>query len=396
MEHRLIDWAAHGLLHAGVPGIVAWTLVLTHLTIVSVTVFLHRAQAHRALELHPAVMHVFRFWLWLSTGMVTREWVAIHRKHHARCETVEDPHSPVTRGLREVLLRGSELYRAEAANAETVARYGHGTPDDWLERHIYSRMAWQGVGLMLIIDLLLFGVIGATVWAVQMLWIPVWAAGVVNGLGHAVGYRNYASRDSSHNLSPVGLLIGGEELHNNHHTYPTSARLSLKPWEFDIGWFYIRLLERAGLATRVRRPPQPRLGDLRAHVDLAQLQRVIANRYDVMARYARALRRALRAELRDHQGPAVERAVLRAARRLVGQDRASLDAGARATIEAAASTSPRLAQLLGMRDELQRVWEQSSASAEQLCQQLQDWCARAERSGIDALQDLSLRLRSYA
>lgn len=396
MFDSILGFFGTGLADATWGEMLAYTLITTHITIASVTIFLHRAQAHRALDLHPAVAHFFRLWLWLTTGMVTKEWVAIHRKHHAKCETVDDPHSPITRGIKTVLSRGSELYRAEARNQETIAKYGHGTPDDWVERRVYSAYVWQGVGLTLIVDVLLFGALGLAIWAVQMLWIPITAAGIINGIGHYWGYRNFEAPDRSTNILPIGLLIGGEELHNNHHTYASSARLSNKWWEFDIGWFYIRLLERAGLATRVRRPPQPRLGDLRAHVDLAQLQRVIANRYDVMARYARALRRALRAELRDHQGPAVERAVLRAARRLVGQDRASLDAGARATIEAAASTSPRLAQLLGMRDELQRVWEQSSASAEQLCQQLQDWCARAERSGIDALQDLSLRLRSYA
>lgn len=396
MLDHFLDWAAHGLSHAGPWALVIYTLVVTHLTIVSVTVFLHRSQAHRALDLHPAVMHCFRFWLWLTTGMVTREWVAIHRKHHARCETAEDPHSPVTRGLRTVLLRGSELYRAEAANAETVRRYGHGTPDDWLERHVYSRMAWQGVGLMLVLDALLFGAAGLAVWAVQMLWIPFWAAGVVNGLGHWWGYRNYGSRDRSHNLLPWGLVIGGEELHNNHHTYPTSARLALKRWEFDLGWAYIVAMERVGLASRVRRPPRIRLGALRPQVDLSLLQTVIANRYDLMARYARALRRALHAELRHREGRDGEWAVLRAARHLVGSERDSLDAASREAVDAAARASAQLAQLLHMREELQRVWEQSSASAEQLCQQLQDWCHRAERSGIAALQDLSLRLRSYA
>lgn len=394
MLNVFLNWAAHGMLHAGAWTIVAYTLALTHLTIISVTVFLHRSQAHRAVELHPAVMHVFRFWLWLTTGMITREWVAIHRKHHARCETEDDPHSPVTKGLRTVLLRGSELYRAEACNAETLARYGHGTPDDWIEHHVYGRFTWQGVGLMLLINLALFGAIGATVWAVQMLWIPIWAAGVVNGIGHAMGYRNYASRDTSHNVSPWGLLIGGEELHNNHHTYPTSPKLSLKWWEFDVGWVYIRVLAACGLAVPRKLPPRARVGAPRAQIDLALLHTVIANRYDLMARYARELRRALQAEARG--ADAARSRQLRAARALIGRDSATLDARAQAVLDAAADGSPLLHHLLHMRDELQKVWLQSSASAEQLAQQLQDWCQRAEASGIAALRALSLQVRSYA
>ncbi len=392
MIETILNAAAHGLLRANAWEILAYAALTTHLTIVSVTVFLHRAQAHRALELHPAVAHVFRFWLWLSTGMVTREWVAIHRKHHARCETEDDPHSPVSRGLRTVLLRGSELYRAESRNAQTLAQFGQGTPDDWIERRLYSRFTWQGVGALLVADVLMFGAIGATVWAVQMLWIPVWAAGVVNGLGHALGYRNYASRDRSHNLLPWGVLIGGEELHNNHHTYPTSAKLSLKWWEFDIGWMYISVLRALGLARPRKLPPKARIGALRGQVDLALLHTVIANRYDLMARYAHALRGALRQELRAGGS----RTLLRAARRVIGRDRDTLDANATALLDEVARRHPLLGQLLRMREELKAVWEHSSASAEQLRVQLQDWCQRAEHSGIAALRELSLRLRSYA
>ena len=400
MFEVLQEWAAHGLWHAGAWTIVLYTLLACHLTIIAVTVFLHRSQAHRALDLHPALMHLFRMWLWLSTGMSTRQWVAVHRKHHARCETAEDPHSPVVLGLRSVLLRGAELYRAEAANEQTLQRYGHGTPDDWLERRVYARLTWHGVGLMLIVDLLLFGAIGATVWAVQMLWIPIWAAGVVNGLGHWWGYRNFASRDASHNVAPWGLIIGGEELHNNHHTFPTSAKLSVKWWEFDIGWGYIRLFSLLGLARVRKLPPKARLGEARAQVDPALLQSVIANRYDLMARYARELRRMLREELRRVRaagGASRSRVLeLRAARRLVSHEPDMLDAPSLAAIHAAAQGSPALQTLLRMREELSQVWQHSSASAEQLRQRLQDWCLRAEQSGIAALQALSLRVRSYA
>lgn len=393
----LLNGAAHGLLRASWWQIVVYALVTTHLTIASVTIFLHRAQAHRALDLHPIASHFFRFWLWLTTGMVTKEWVATHRKHHARCETADDPHSPVTRGIDTVLLRGAELYRAEAKNAQTLAKFGHGTPDDWLERKVYSRYVWQGVGALLVLDVLLFGAIGATVWAVQMVWIPFWAAGVINGLGHWWGYRNFSARDRSHNIAPWGVLIGGEELHNNHHTYPTSAKLSVKWWEFDIGWAYIRALSWLGLARPRKLPPRFRLGALRAEVDQLTLQAVIANRYELMARYAKGVRATLRAEIARAaaQGALGKQAVLRAARRWIGVERDTLCERSRALVDAAASASPALGKLLHMREELKAVWEQTHLSAEQLRQQLQDWCLRAEQSGVAALRDISLRLRRY-
>ncbi|MGC9161992.1 MAG: DesA family fatty acid desaturase [Thiomonas sp.] len=397
MFDAFLTWAGHGLVWASWWQIVLFALITTHITIASVTIFLHRAQAHRALELHPIASHFFRFWLWLTTGMVTKEWVAIHRKHHAKCETAEDPHSPVTRGIDTVLLRGAELYRAESRNAQTISKFGQGTPDDWLERHVYSRFTWQGVGALLILDVLLFGAIGATVWAVQMLWIPVWAAGVVNGLGHWWGYRNFASRDSSHNISPWGLLIGGEELHNNHHTYPTSAKLSVKWWEFDIGWAYIRALSWVGLAKPRKLPPQFRLGELRAEVDELTLQAVIANRYELMARYARGIKATLKAELARaaEQGGSANPNVLRAAQRWIGIERDILCERSRALVDAAASASPNLGKLLHMREELKAVWEQTNLNAEQLRQKLQDWCRAAEESGVAALRDISLRLRRY-
>ncbi|MDY0329606.1 MAG: fatty acid desaturase [Thiomonas sp.] len=393
-----LTWAAQGFLRASWWQIVLFALITTHITIASVTIFLHRAQAHRALELHPAASHFFRFWLWFSTGMVTKEWVAIHRKHHARCETVDDPHSPVTRGIDTVLLRGAELYRTESKNAETLSKFGRGTPDDWLERNVYSRFAWQGVGLLLILDVLMFGAIGATVWAVQMLWIPIWAAGVINGLGHWWGYRNFSVRDRSHNILPWGLLIGGEELHNNHHTYPTSAKLSVKWWEFDIGWAYIRALSLVGLAKPRKLPPQFRLGEVRAEVDQFTLQAVIANRYEVMARYATGLKSTLKVELARaaEQGTASNLPALRAARRWIAVEREILCERTRALVDAAANASPNLGKLLRMREELKAVWEQTNLNAEQLRLKLQDWCHRAEDSGVAALKELSLRMRRYA
>jgi len=393
----LLDWLSHGF--SGFNGweIVGYTLITTHVTIAAVTIFLHRAQAHRALDLHPIVSHFFRFWLWLGSGMVTREWVAIHRKHHAKCETADDPHSPQTRGIETVLLRGTELYRAEAKDVQTIAKYGHGTPDDWLERNLYARYSWQGVGLMLVLDLFLFGAIGATVWAVQMLWIPVSAAGIVNGIGHYWGYRNFEAPDASRNVMPWGIIIGGEELHNNHHTYPTSAKLSVKPYEFDIGWLYIRGLQAIGLATVRKTPPQLKLGVIKPVADNKTLEAIIANRYEVMANFARSLRHASGAELArlKSEGVASARlAQMRLARRWLHRDDDKIPQEVKADVAGAVAQSPYLAKLVAMREELRLLWTRTGVSAEQLVADLQAWLKKAEESGIAALQDFALRLRA--
>ena len=377
-------------------GYVLVALALTHITIVSVTVFLHRHQAHRALELHAIPSHFFRFWLWLTTGMVTKEWAAIHRKHHAKCETAEDPHSPQVKGIRKVLWEGAELYRAESKNAETLERYGHGTPDDWMERNVY-RHSVLGVSLMLIIDVLLFGAIGLTIWAVQMIWIPFWAAGVINGLGHFWGYRNFDCTDASTNLLPWGIIVGGEELHNNHHSFATSAKLSAKWYEFDIGWMYIRLLEMAGLAKARRVIPTPRFTEAKSVVDLETLQAVITHRYDVMTRYVRSLRATCGEELERLAAAGGQSFNPKALRRLILSDSArKVCEKERAQLEDVLQSSQALATIKSMREELAAIWGRSTASSEQLLHQLQDWIARAEQSGIQQLQEFSMRLRRYA
>jgi stearoyl-CoA desaturase (delta-9 desaturase) len=397
MFDAVLDFLSNGFAHAATWQVVVFTLIATHITIASVTIFLHRCQAHRALELHAIPSHFFRFWLWLTTGMVTKEWAAIHRKHHAKCETEEDPHSPVTRGIGKVLLEGAELYREESKNRETMEKYGHGTPDDWLEHNVYSKYSWQGVGLLLIIDVLLFGAIGLTVWAVQMLWIPITAAGIINGLGHYWGYRNYDCTDASTNIFPIGILIGGEELHNNHHTFGTSAKLSSKWYEFDIGWLYIRVLESLGLAKVKKIAPAPKFDRKKLVADFDTLQAVIANRYDVMAKYAKSLRRAWRDEFEQLADKGkLETKFLKASKKLLQREPAKLAAPQQQQLTELFAHSKALKTMHEMRVELAAIWERSHSSREQLLQQLQDWCARAEASGIKALQEFSLRLRSYA
>lgn len=397
MFAALLDFLSNGITRASGWQVFIFTMIVTHITIASVTIFLHRCQAHRALDLHAIPSHFFRFWLWLTTGQVTKEWAAIHRKHHAKCETEEDPHSPVTRGIKKVLFEGAELYRAESKNRETIEKYGHGTPDDWLERHVYTGYSGLGVVLMLFIDVLLFGVIGVTVWAVQMMWIPITAAGIINGIGHYWGYRNYDCVDASTNIVPWGILIGGEELHNNHHTFGTSAKLSSKWYEFDIGWMYIRMMEIIGLAKVKKTVPRPKFDRRKLIADLDTLQSVIANRYDVMSKYAKSIKSAWHDELAHlKEKKQLESHFLNSSRKLLQREPGKLEAMHRQQLSELFAHSKALKTMHEMRVELGAIWGRSHASRDQLLQQLQDWCVRAEASGIKSLQDFSLRLRTYA
>jgi stearoyl-CoA desaturase (delta-9 desaturase) len=389
-----LEWLAHGAWSLNWWQIVLFTLLLTHITMISVTIYLHRHQAHRALDLHPLPAHFFRFWLWLTTGQVTKEWTAIHRKHHAKCETVEDPHSPQIYGIRKVLFEGAELYRAESKVKETMERYGHGTPDDWIERNIYTRYSWQGVGLMMIVNLYLFGALGLSVWAVQMMWTPIMAAGIINGAGHFWGYRNFEAADSSSNVSPWGIIIAGEELHNNHHTYPTSAKLSVKPYEFDIGWMYISMLQMAGLAKAKKTPPKAAYGDIRPVADRNTLEALIANRYEIMAAYAKGMRETLRAEVQTLQARSANTAVIKAVKVWAHRDEEKVPASVAADLAAARKALPALDKMVVMREELRQLWLNTAVSRDQLVADLAAWCRRAEDSGIAALRDFSVKLRA--
>jgi stearoyl-CoA desaturase (delta-9 desaturase) len=390
----VLNWMANGLWNLSWWQIIIYTLITTHITIVSVTIYLHRHQAHRALDLGPIPSHFFRFWLWIGTGQVTKAWAAIHRKHHAKCETEEDPHSPQTRGIENVFWKGAELYRAEAKNKETLEKYGHGTPDDWIERNLYTKYSARGVALMLILDVALFGALGLTVWAVQMAWIPVTAAGIINGIGHYWGYRNFEAPDASTNVSPWGILIGGEELHNNHHTYPTSAKFSVKPYEFDIGWYYIRALEMMGWAKVKKTPPKLHYGDIKPVADEKTLEALIANRYEVMASYARELRAACRAEMEVLKAKKADMGALKAAQKWLHRDNDRVPAEALPQLEQARVEHPALDKMVTMREELRQVWTNTAHSREQLAKDLQAWCHRAEASGIESLSRFSQRLRT--
>ncbi|MDV6343240.1 fatty acid desaturase [Nitrosomonas sp. Is37] len=389
--------ALSGLIDLPWWGYIIVTLVITHITIASITIYLHRHSAHRALDLHPIPSHFFRFWLWLTSGMVTKEWTAIHRKHHAKCETLDDPHSPQIFGIKKVLSEGAELYRLEAKNKETLERYGHGTPDDWIERNVYTKFSASGIGLMLIINFILFGPIGITIWAVQMMWTPIFAAGVINGIGHYWGYRNFQAEDASRNVSPWGILIGGEELHNNHHAYPTSARLSNKWFEFDIGWLYIRILEMMGLATVKKIAPKLNINKTKTKCDSDTLQAVIAHRYEVLAKYTQSLKAMLKKEVEHLREAASQHGIDgNTLKRWILADAKTLQEEERIKLNLVLSKTKNLDKVYTMREELAAIWQRSAASKDELVKQLEDWCHRAEESGIEVLEKFSRRLRCYA
>jgi len=370
------------------------TMLLTHITIASVTIFLHRHQAHRALTLHPAISHFFRLWLWATTGMVTREWAAVHRKHHAKCEREEDPHSPQQTGIGSVLFGGARLYRIEAAKQETLEAYGHGTPDDWIERHVYSRYRYSGIGLMLLVDLILFGTVGIAIWLVQMLWIPFWAAGVINGVGHFWGYRNFETQDASKNIVPWGILIGGEEMHNNHHAYGVSAKFSNKWWEFDIGWLYIRFLEMLGVAEVRRIAPKTSFTDAEQVVDIEMLRAIITNRFHVLKLYgSRVVSPVLRAECKGERGDSRKR--LLSLRKLIASENIALAEHGDQRLKQALQNNQTLQTIYDFKQRLKTLWNHHSQEQIDGLARLQSWIADAEASGIAALQEFASQLRGY-
>ncbi len=386
----------YGLLNLSFWGYVVATVIMVQVTMMAVTLYLHRDQAHRSLDLHPALRHFFRFWIWCTSGMLTREWVAVHRKHHAFCETPDDPHSPQIHGLKKVLLEGAELYRAEKDNPETLEKFGRGAPDDWLERNVYLRYPWGGIGLTVVVDLLLFGVPGITIIAIQMISMPLFAAGVINGLGHHTGYRNFECDDAATNLLPWGFLVGGEELHNNHHAFPTSAKFSVRRWEFDIGWMYICIFRALGLAKVKKVAPRPVLQKTpRPHVDIDidNLRAVIVNRMHVLRDYTRQV--TLPVLQRERAKLAGPDSALKRARKLLVRQPQLLDESSRHRLGELLSDNAALHTVHEFRERLRRLWSGANVSNENLLQQLKDWCTEAEASGIKVLEDFAARLRSY-
>ncbi len=384
-----------GVLNLSFWGYVLAIIIVTQITIASVTIYLHRNQTHRALTLHPVISHTFRMWLWLTTGMITGEWVAIHRKHHATTDVEGDPHSPKVLGLKKVFWQGAELYREARKDKEMIAKYSHGTPDDWMERNIYKRYSSRGVLIMFLLDLLLFGIPGITIWAIQMIWIPLWAAGVVNGVGHAWGYRNFECPDAATNVFPWGFWIGGEELHNNHHTFASSAKFSVKWWEFDIGWMYIRCLSFLGLAKVKKLPPKLARQEGKLHVDLDTVKAVVSNRFQVMSHYYKnVMRPILRHEKRTNVNKSDKRLFQRAGR-LLRLEEGLLTQGASKRLQALLERYERIRLVYSYRQSLQNIWSKTASSQKELIDSLQNWCKQAEESGLEVLRQFAQQIKAY-
>lgn len=384
-----------GILNLSVWGYVIAAIVLTQLTIASVTIYLHRCQTHRALTLHPIISHFFRLWLWLTTGMVTGEWVAIHRKHHATTDVEGDPHSPTVLGLKKVFWEGAELYRTASKDKEIVDKYSHGTPTDWLERNVYSRHSAKGIVVMFLMDILLFGLPGITIWAIQMMWIPIWAAGVVNGVGHHWGYRNFECHDSSTNIIPWGFWIGGEELHNNHHTFASSAKFSIKWWEFDLGWMYIRILSFLGLAKVKKLPPKLARQEGKLHIDLDTVRAVIGNRFQVMSDYYKRVVRPILRHARNSVENKQDKKLFQCAGRLLRREEGLLSPKANSRLKVLLSKYEQLRTVYNYRQSLQSIWMKTASSQKELIESLQQWCKQAEESGLDVLQQFAQRIKGY-
>ncbi|HIY71649.1 MAG TPA: fatty acid desaturase [Candidatus Luteimonas excrementigallinarum] len=396
MSASLLDFLAGGLLQFGFWQLLLVLLVATQLTIFSVTLYLHRSQAHRGVDFHPLIAHFFRFWTWLTTSMITREWVAIHRKHHAKCETEEDPHSPMHKGIGNVFWRGVELYREARRQRADMDQYGKGTPDDWIERRLYTPLATMGPVVLLVIQFTLFGFAGVAIWAIQMAWIPFWAAGVVNGLGHWWGYRNFETNDTATNLTPWAVWIGGEELHNNHHAFPSSARFALRRWEFDIGWVVIRGLEKLRLAKVLRVAPSL---DVRPNIhvpDTDTMRALLAHRFQAMTDYHRkVLKPALHEEARM-AGEKLRALLPRKLRKGLVDDGRWLKPEAREQLDRWVAERPQIHTLIEYRARLRALLEARSHDASERLAQLQAWCREAEASGNRLLQDYAQRLKGYS
>ena len=384
-----------GILNLSFWGYVVATIVLTQITIASVTIYLHRHQTHRALTLHPIISHFFRFWLWLTTGMVTAEWVAIHRKHHATTEVEGDPHSPVVYGIKKVFWEGAELYREACDDVEMISKYSHGTPNDWIEKNIYTKHSSRGILLMFLIDIFLFGAPGITIWAIQMAWIPIWAAGVINGIGHYWGYRNFECQDASTNVIPWGFWIGGEELHNNHHTFASSAKFSVKWWEFDIGWLYIRCLSLLGLAQVKKLPPKLARQEGKLHVDLDTVKAVIGNRFQVMSHYYKRVVCPILRRAKQSDESKADKKLFQRAGMLLRREEGLLSPRATSRLHALLDKYEQLRVVYSYRQSLQSIWLKTASSQKELIDSLQQWCKQAEESGLDVLRQFSEHLKGY-
>ena len=380
----MLETLIHGLIPLNFIEYAIYTLVVTHITIVAITLYLHRGVCHSAIDIHPILSHFFRFWLWLTTSMRTADWVAIHRKHHAKVETSDDPHSPAVYGISKVILQGADLYHKEKNNKETIEKYSQNCPQDWMEEHVYTGRNNLGILLLFILNIILFGTVGIIIWSIQMMWTPIFAAGGINGAGHYWGYRNYNTNDDSTNMSPVGIIIGGEELHNNHHAYPTAAKFSLRPWEFDIGWMYIKIFGAIGLCKVKRIAPMPIIQKNENTDSKLIAQSLLQSKLAVITDYTQKVLK-----------PAYQKEKFKLSFKLLADHPQRLNEHQENKINALLENSSTLHTIYILKNRLHEILHSRQTKHEQFIETLNIWSNEAKGHGIAALDDFLVRLRSY-
>lgn len=393
MIDKILDFLAYGSVPLTFWGYFTVLMILTHITMISVTIFLHRYQTHRALELHPILSHFFRFWLWLTTGMKTRQWVAVHRKHHAKSDTAEDPHSPQIYGIKKILFYGADVYRVACKNQEDMKRYGVGTPDDWIENHVYTPHSSKGRAVMFLINFALFGIPGILIWIFQMAWVPFFAAGVINGIAHYWGYRNFECSDAACNISPLAIFIGGEELHNNHHTFGTSAKFSVKWWEFDIGWLYIKLFSWAKLAKVKHLPPKLIQNPSKPQIDFETVKALVTNRFHLLDTYWREVVLPVFHEEKNKASLQTQ-SLYRQAKKLLHLENSLINEKGKNKLEKLLNENTTLKTVYSYRVKLQSIWNREIKCQKERLGRLEEWCKEAEATGIKVLQDFAAQLKT--
>lgn len=372
---------------------VIFLLVTTHITILTVTVYLHRAVSHRALTLNKWIEHFFRFWGWFTTGQSTRQWAAVHRKHHAFCEKDGDPHSPKIFGLKKVFFQGVSLYRTEAKNPETIEKYGKFTPNDWLENKLYENYSWLGLVVLLLIDVAFFGVHGTWVWLAQILWIPFWAAGVVNGVGHVKGYRNFNTDDQSRNICPIGFIIGGEELHNNHHAYPTSAKLSMRWYEFDMGWGWIKAFEFFKLAKINKQYSFPVFDKKKEEIDGINLQAFLSNKSYVLKMFFTQTKASVQRYIEEvkKQDQGLNEYSIKKLKQYFYESYDSLKEEEKKIVFKLLQNE-KLKAVFNIKESMIKIWNEKNLNYNQLLEKLTVWQKEAYNHGMHDIKEFSQKI----
>ncbi len=389
-----MDLLINGLIEFTWVEYIIYTLIVTQITIMAITLYLHRGICHSAIDIRAPLAHFFRFWLWFTTSMKTADWVAIHRKHHAKVETIDDPHSPIVHGINTVLFRGADLYAEEKANEETIKKYSHNCPNDWIEHKIYSGKSNLGILFLFILNILMFGVVGIIIWAIQMMWTPIFAAGGINGVGHYYGYRNFDTADESTNMMPIAFFIGGEELHNNHHAYPTAAKFSYKPWEFDIGWLYIKIFSIIGLVKVKRLAPKTIVEETSKELDSETAYALLRSKILVITNYTKKVINPIMKKETKSASNELKKLIKKSKTSFLRQpDRISNQSIT--DLQMIFNENNSLSIVYNLKNKLHSILNSKYSKLDKFKDTINEWCLEAKSQGIDDLNDFSESLKGY-